>query len=228
MGLKLNVPRKIFLYFNTKEKINLGEILRFIRRNFGKIPTKIKKIDFVKTRGLIFDFLGTENEFINKVSLRFRKPEFCHIAITDKLFATYDDFKRLHIRAGIFGYPSVISTHGIVEGPARPRDYYFLKQKYAALGVWDIEEERIKRRFKLRFIDYKDKRLTKVLLGYIAQGLFFFLTNEPFCKNKSCRLFNAHWQEDLIYSQIKNARFCLRHQRLLDILKKGVGGCAKE
>ncbi|HLD83006.1 MAG TPA: DUF6775 family putative metallopeptidase, partial [Candidatus Omnitrophota bacterium] len=120
-----------------------------------------------------------------------------------------------HIRSAIFGFPSIISTSGIVEGPAKPKDYYLYKQKYSQLGVWDIEEAKVKREFKGCFIDYQDKRLTEVLKGYLSQAVFFYLTGEPFCKSKSCRLFNAHWQEDLISSQIKSGRFCRLHQGIL-------------
>ena len=219
MGLNFNVPKKIFLYVNTKERIDLEKISRFVKQNFGKIDIAIKRIDFVRVRGLLFDFLALNSEFINKVSAKFRKPVYCHIAITDKLFATYDDFKKLHIRASIFGYPSVISVSGIVQGPAKPREYYILKQKYTQLGVWDIEEAKVKNKFRQRFIDYQDKRLTEVIKGYIAQSLLFFTTGNPFCKNKSCRLFNAHWQEDLIHAQVKSGKFCKSHKKILDSIK---------
>ena len=139
----------------------------------------------------------------------------CHIILSPKIFATLDENKRLHIRAAIFGFPSVISTSGIVEGPAKPKDYYIYKQKYTQLGIWNIEEAKLKRKFKGRFIDYEDKRMNEVLKGYIAQALFFYITGEPFCNKKDCRLFNAHWQEDLIYSQIKRGRFCRSHKAIL-------------
>ncbi|MBI3991178.1 MAG: hypothetical protein HY350_03405 [Candidatus Omnitrophica bacterium] len=121
----------------------------------------------------------------------------------------------MHIRAAIFGFPSVISTSGIVEGPAKPKEYYLYKQKFAQLGIWEREEPKIKQRFKGSFIDYQDKCMTEVLKGYIAQALFFYISAEPFCVNKSCRLYNAHWQEELINSQLKSAKFCLKHKNLL-------------
>lgn len=227
MGLEINVPKKIFLYVNTKEKINLKNIFHFLQCNFGKIDIEVVKKDFVKVRGLLFDLIATNNEFIHRIGAEYRSPGYCHIAVSDKLFATYDDFKKLHIRAAIFGYPSVISTRGIVEGPAKPREYYILKQKYSSLGAWDIEEEKVKHRFKNRFIDCQDKRLTEVLKGYIAQGLFFFIRGEPFCENKSCRLYNAHWQEDLIYAQIKVGEFCKKHKKIIKSIEEKLE-CAKE
>lgn len=142
--------------------------------------------------------------------------------MTNKLFATLDTDNRPHIRAAIFGYPSIISTSGIVEGPAKPKEFYLYKQKYLQLGIWDIEEARLKKKFKSRFIDYADKRTNEVLKGYIAQGLFFYIMGEPFCPQKSCRLYNAHWQEDLIYCQIKSGKFCKSHQKMLEKINPSI------
>lgn len=167
----------------------------------------------VCTTGLLFDFIGTEKIFDKFKYSRFKHS--CHIILTNKIFATFDEARRLHVRASIYSLPSVISISGIVEGPAKPKEYYLYKQKYTQLGIWDIEEVKLKKKFKGRFIDYQDKRMNEALKGYISQALFFHMTGEPFCNKRSCRLYNAHWQEDLIYSQIKIGRFCRRHRELL-------------
>ena len=213
------IPKIIYLYNEGILGVNFQGLKQFIHKNFGNIEVSLLKLKekAVRTSGLLFDFLGTQEEF---ESLRHSNKDACHIILTPKLFATLDEDKKLHIRASIYGFPSVISTAGIVEGPAKPKEYYVYKQKYAQLGIWNIEEDKIKRKFKARFIDYADKRMNEVLKGYIAQSLFFYITGEPFCKQKICRLFNAHWQEDLILSQIKSGRFCGRHKRLLDKIKR--------
>ncbi len=144
----------------------------------------------------------------------------CHIVVTNKLFATPGEDKRLHIRASIYSIPSVISTSGIVEGPAKPREFYVYKQKYSSFGVWELKEEQIKRKFRGLFIDYKDLRITEVIKGYIAQALFFYINEEPFCDKTSCRLFNAHWQKDLIYSQVRSGKFCKHHGNILKNIRK--------
>ena len=79
-----------------------------------------------------------------------------------------------------------------------------------------------KGKFKGKFIDYKDRRSNEVLKGYIAQALFFHITGEPFCSQKNCRLYNAHWQEDLIFSQIKSGEFCAKHRKVLSKIKEAV------
>ncbi|NIM44429.1 MAG: hypothetical protein GTO54_02165, partial [Nitrososphaeria archaeon] len=63
--------------------------------------------------------------------------------------------KRYHARTSVYGVPSVISTTGLVEAPAKPREYYLLKQQYEMLGK-DLLE--LKERFKGSFIDYDDER----------------------------------------------------------------------
>ncbi len=172
----------------------------------------------VQTWGLLFDFLGTQKRFEGFKHSRIKNA--CHVILTPRLFATFDEQKKLHIRAAVFGFPSVISTSGIVEGPAKPKEYYIYKQKYAQLGIWEREEDKVKHKFKGRFIDYQDRRMTEVLKGYIAQALFFYIRAEAFCINKSCRLYNAHWQEELINNQVKSGKFCSTHKKVLKEIRK--------
>jgi hypothetical protein len=213
------VIKTVYLYLESQEKINYKKISGFVKKNFGLSAGIIKlKEAIVKTKGLLLDPVNTGRLF-EKIKLT---KDAIGIIITDKLIATYEDAdKRLHLRAAIFGFPSIISTSGIVEAPAKPRDYYLEKQKYSLLKAWEFKEEELKRKFKNRFIDYHDPRLSEVLKGYIAQAIFFIWTGNPFCKNKACRLFNAHWQEDLIRAQIHSGRFCKTHQQKLTKIKEG-------
>ena len=213
------IPKSIYLYNEGIKGIDSIELKKFIRDNFGKIKIQLVKLKekVVHTRGLLFDFIGTQIAFS---ALGYSEiKDSCHIILTSKIFATLDEYKKPHIRASIYSFPSIISTSGIVEGPAKPKEYYIYKQKYTQLGIWDREQSKIRKKFKGRFIDYQDKRMTETLKGYLAQALFFYIIGEPFCKEKSCRLFNAHWQEDLICSQIKSGRFCKEHKGVLKKIK---------
>lgn len=215
----VNIPQVIYLYNENLKGINFSELKSFINNNFAKIPLKIinPEKSLVQTRGILFDPIKTEQSF-HKTA--FKHEDACCIILTDRLFATYDEDKKLHIRASIYSFPSIISLSGIVEGPAKPKEYYVYKDKFSKLGVWPMEELKIKKKFQSHFIDYEDKRMTEVLKGYISQAVFFYLTGQPFCRDKRCRLFNAHWQEDLIYSQIKIGKFCAFHKRILNSLEK--------
>jgi hypothetical protein len=211
---------KCFLYDEGVEELDLKKIILFIRENFGvrEIKSKRLKQDIVKTKGVLFDFLNTDlawREFIAKEKVDLGA---CHIIFTHKLFATLAEDRRPHIRASIYSFPSVISLPGIIEGPAKPREYYLLKQRYTVLRLWHLKEPEVKKKFRGQFIDYGDGQITEVIKGYVAQAIFFYLTGEPFCPKRICRLFNAHWQEDLIYSQIKKGKFCSSHRKILSSL----------
>lgn len=146
-------------------------------------------------------------------------PDHFHIVFTNRLFGTWDENdRRYHARVGVYGFPSIISTTGIVEAPAKPKEFYLLKQQYVALGKTDVPLESLKK-FRGRFIDYGDERLTEVMKGYVMQAIFFHLTLEPFCSDKRCRLYNAHWQEEVLEAQLKPPEFCEKHERMLEELK---------
>lgn len=223
------MAKTVCVYTESREKIDFKKISSFVKDNFG-FAAKVKKLkeSVVKTKGLLYDPVNTKRLF-EKINTHKRglsrqpgRADVCgciDIIIADKLIATYEDTdKRLHLRAAVFGYPSVISTSGIVEAPAKPKEYYLQKQKYSLLKAWELKEEEVKNKFKNKFIDYRDPRLTEVLKGYIAQAIFFELTGNPFCENESCRLFNAHWQEDLLKAQIRSGRFCKTHQEIVEKL----------
>lgn len=199
---------KVYLY-DENSLLDLKKIKSFLEKTF-KVSVVIKKVkDVVVTNGLWLDVIGTQKK------IKDTQGAYA-IIVTKRLFSTGDGIgTQMHLRSAVFSYPSVISLSGIVEAPAKPREYYLAKQSLSGSGIWELEEARLKQKLKGRFIDHNDKRLLEVVKGLTAQAMFFYLSGEPFCKSKSCRLYNAHWQEDLIYSQLKYGKFCLRHNRLL-------------
>src|SRR5215467_12347586 len=122
-----------------------------------------------------------------------------HIEFEDRLICTFSEEDwRYHTRTIVGGTPSIISTTGIVEAHAKPKEWYI---KQMQLATYDIDG---------------DYRINFAAVGYALQALFFFITEgNPFCNNINCRLYNAHWQEDLIYSQIQSRRLCNEHAALL-------------
>jgi len=147
--------------------------------------------------------------------------EHAHVIFTNRLFGTFDEGdRRYHARVSVYGFPSIISTAGIVEAPAKPREFYLLRQQYAALGMAEVPIEVLKEKFRGRFIDYDDERITEVMKGYVMQVIFYHLTFDPFCEVKTCRLFNSHWQEEVILAQLgpKEHEFCERHSAILEKL----------
>jgi len=178
----------------------------------GEVEYERKKLLYgkVKSFGILYDgfeLLALLSPLVPPEELSL---DHCHIIFTNQLFGTWsEDDHRYHARVSVYGFPSLISTTGVVEAPAKPRDFY-LKQQLG-VNLFTLKEE-----FKGRFIDYNDLRLTEVMKGYVMQALFFHLTGDPFCKNKNCRLYNAHWQEDLIQAQLTSKNdFCLQHEKIL-------------
>jgi hypothetical protein len=215
MKFEPRIPTMVRLYDEGTEGVHIPALRSFIRDAFGvrKICHFALENRVVALNGLELDMIATLDA-LDTVRGRIREGS-CDIILTPRLFASPGNDNRLHIRASVYSDPSIISTSGIVEGPAKPREYYLCKQQYARLGAWERESHRIAEQFRDRFIDYGDARLTGVIKGYVAQALFFFMTGSPFCARKKCRLFNAHWQEDLIRAQIGFGVFCSAHKRML-------------
>ena len=182
----------------------------------GEIEYEKRRIQG-KTRafGVMYDGIHLQRVFREIIPAGERSLDFLHIFFTNRLFATWDDSnKRYHLRTSVYGSPSIISTSGLIEAPAKPREYYLLRQQSEGLGK-DLTE--LKERCNGSFIDYEDRRLTEVAKGYALQAAFYLLTGDPFCEDKGCRLYNAHWQEELIFAQLESGyEFCPRHARLLN------------
>jgi hypothetical protein len=182
---------------------------------YGEIEYEKRRI-LGKTRsfGILYEGFHLLRLFREIVPREECSLEFVHIFFTNRLFTSWDESdKRYHLRTSVYGIPSLISTTGLVEAPAKPREYYLLKQQYDMVGTNPLE---LKDRFKGRFIDYEDERLTEVMKGYVMQAIFYSLTGNPFCQDKGCRLYNAHWHEELIFAQLESGyEFCQRHSELL-------------
>ncbi|KXA91972.1 hypothetical protein AKJ63_00190 [candidate division MSBL1 archaeon SCGC-AAA259D18] len=142
-----------------------------------------------------------------------------HIIFTKRLFGTWGEKGgRYHARVSLYSYPTLISTSGIVEAPAKPKEFYREKRQLASLGDTGGTIERLKEKFEGRFIDYDDERLTEVMKGYVMQALFYHLRSDPFCEKECCRLYNAHWQEEVIRAQLDPPEFCEKHRKILEEL----------
>jgi len=162
--------------------------------------------DGFEIQNIIYDIITNYDSNLN----------YLHIVFTNKLICTYDMIdNRYHGRAVICSNPAIISTTGMIEAPARPKEYYFEAMKCKMQGL-DIQN--IKRKYNGKFLDYHDKRLSKITEGYLLQTIFYYMTGDVFCDSLNCRLNNAHWQKDLLYSQLKIGKLCNKHQALLDKL----------
>lgn len=162
----------------------------------------------VKSSGVFYDGTRLLSIYWKLIPEDQRRDDICHIILTRELFGTWDpDDLRWHARPIILGYPCLVSTTGIVEGPARPPRFYLMRN--AGVNIGSLEKE-----MGGQFIHEGDERMTEVLKGYCAQAAYYSITGEAFCDDPGCRLYNAHWQSELIYAQITCPHeFCERHTR---------------
>ncbi len=120
------------------------------------------------------------------------------VILTDRLLATPEiEGGHPHVRIAILGYPGIVLTRGIIKGPARSRKK-------------DTKDDYIG--------TLSDERLRDVIPGYIMQTVFYFFLGESFCDKKGCRLYNAHWQKDMIKAQLEKPAFCKKHSKMLEYL----------
>jgi hypothetical protein len=162
--------------------------------------------------GVLYDGFKLHSIFQDMIPANERNLDNVHIILTDRLFGTFDENDlRYHARVIVCGFPSIISTTGVVEAPAKPREFYIEKQ---LLGRNEVALEDLKKKFEGRFVDYGDDRMAEILRGYVMQAVFYHVFKEAFCEDRGCRLYNAHWQEEMIHAQLEGPEFCERHEKL--------------
>ena len=204
MPFKKHLPNKQEIDFEKSvcEDTNLLEKTTMVE-NAERIED-VMMYDGFEVQNIIYDVITKNDSDQNNL----------HIVFTNRLICTYDTAdSRYHGRTVICSNPAIISTTGMIEAPARPREYYFEAMKCKMQGL-DIQD--VKKNYSGKFLDYHDKRLSKISEGYLLQAIFYYMTGDAFCDSLDCRLNNAHWQKDLLYSQLKIGKLCNKHQALLD------------
>lgn len=198
--------------FNTKKS--------FEKHNPTKEEIDFERMTFTdtsKTENIVmYDGFEFQNIVNSLISNEESNLEQFHIVFTNKLTCTYDNNDyRYHGRAIICSNPTIISTTGIIEAPAKPRQYYLELMTKMTQG---LNVDSIKKKYQGTYLEYHDERLSKIVEGYVMQAIFYYLTGEPFCELLECRLNNPHWQKDLLYSQIEVGKLCKKHEKILNNL----------
>ncbi len=223
--IEIEARKNIFQYSskNISEKI-AGCRIFDLKKPFEKHNPSAENIQMEKENRdmsereemILFDGFELHNIITELIPINENKRDILHIIFTNKLTCTFDenDF-RYHARALIGSNPAIISTTGMIEAPAKPKQYYLdLMTDFSENKV-----EEIKKKYKGEFLEYHDSRISEITEGYLLQAIMYYETGEAFCEHKDCRLFNAHWQKELFFSQLENKRFCKKHQEILDELK---------
>lgn len=174
-----------------------------------RVKNPVWKVFGILYEGVLYQKFVLDLIFEGRLAL-----DHCAILFTNQLFGTWDwDNMRYHARASLYGFPSIISIVGLVEAPAKPKEFYIRKQMGTPI-------ELLKEEYQGRFLEHGDSRMAEVLKGYVMQAFLFHLTGDPFCEDRNCRLFNSHWQEEVLHSQMESPyEFCPRHEAFLKELK---------
>ena len=165
---------------------------------------------------ILYDGFEFYKKIIDFIPIHENNIDTLNIIFTNKLICTFDDGDfRYHARALIGSNPAIISTTGIIEAPAKPKKYYLEL-------LTNFSNEKIKelnKKYQGEFLEYHDSRLFEIVEGYVLQAILYYETGDAFCENSECRLYNAHWQKDLLRTQIKNKFFCDVHKQILEGLR---------
>ena len=159
------------------------------------------------------------------------------IILTDLLPCTFDynnnDDDRYHARMLVGANPFIVSIQGIVDAPARPRGYYFedvitrtlkgmaenagepngMQQNNAPHAMFQSEQK------KYDYVIRHDPRIPDILEGLILQAVTYYETGDAFCTDSACRMYNAHWQSDLVRTQVTNPALCKTHQNVINAMR---------
>lgn len=128
-----------------------------------------------------------------------------HVLLTGKLCCTYDESDmRYHARPIICANPAVISTPGIVQGPARSRQYHLRATADILAGLPPPPDPGLVP---------GDPRLNVAARAYLFQAAAYHVIGEPFCTDPECAAFNARWQADLLRAAAAGP--CRKHRLAL-------------
>jgi putative metallopeptidase DUF6775 len=169
---------------------------------------------------ILYDGFMIQRLFETMINENEANTHHVHIVFEDRLICTFSEEDcRYHARTVLGGTPSIISTTGIIEAPAKPKEWYIKQLQVVAYDIsndGDQNDETASSIEKEKYLEYGDCRINFAAVGYVLQALFFFITEgNPFCNDINCRLYNAHWQEEVIHSQIRSKRLCKMHAELL-------------
>ena len=208
---------RIFEIQNTFRRHNPSQTDLELEEQFcknSKVMEQTKKPEEADSISEVVMYDGFEIQKIIRESLQDFENKTLHIILTNRFTCTYDESDaRYHGRAVICANPAIISITGIIEAPAKSSEFYIEAMANRAQGL-DITS--VKEKHEGEFLEYHDKRLSKIIEGYLLQVIFYVLVEESFCDYMDCRLNNAHWQRDLLYSQIEIRKLCDKHQKILD------------
>jgi hypothetical protein len=191
----------------------------------GEITYELRQLEKGPERivGLVYNGFLLQEKI--RLLCRIRSARDVHIIATNQLLATFDEQdRRYHLRTIVLGNPSLISTTGLREAPAKPKEFYLLKRGISTLPggqqYFDqMMQHDVAEQLRSRMLLPHDTRINAVLLGMCAQAIMYHVAGEASCPDIHCLLYNAHWQEELIRAMVENEqKFCAHHRQTIEDL----------
>lgn len=164
--------------------------------------------------GVIYDGLTIQRALNARVPGLERSFDSLHVVLLDRVLGTWGGDGRWHKRVNILGYPGLVSVPGLYEAPAKPEAYYQEQQRHAMVAGDVPPREVLEERVAGEFLVEDDPRTTDVLKGYVLQCVHYAATGEGFCSDETCRLYNAHYHEEVLGAQLGEPAFCPVHADL--------------
>ena len=164
--------------------------------------------------GVIYDGHAVRQFLDRRLPETERSLDRVHVALLDRVLGTWGEDGRWHKRVNVLGPLSLISVPGLYEAPAKPESYYRAKQTHALLSGDAPPREVLETEIDGAFLVEDDPRTTDALKGYVLQAVHLLDTGEAFCEDPTCRLYNAHHQEELVDAQLREPEFCPEHEEL--------------
>lgn len=113
------------------------------------------------------------------------------------------------------GEPAIVSTTGLVEAPALPREYAFRRAQLLGFGLEEAAEE-LDGRFAEAALGHGDTRINRVATGIALQAVFQRGFGEVGCADPSCPLHPAASHDELCRAHLsEHSRLCDRHARMI-------------
>lgn len=182
----------------------------------GEIDYEIGRMAQKETYGVVYDGVEYQGILRGLILREELSLKFLHIFYIDQLIATWGGI-RYHLRVGVYGIPNIVSIHGPKNALGIERRVHVMRSLALSVNP-TMNPDNIYLNPENGYIRDKDPRLEELLKGYTMQAFFYHLMGEPFCDDKDCRLYNAHWQKDALRAQSEEIHdLCPYH---MNIIKK--------
>lgn len=165
--------------------------------------------------GVLYDARTIQRSLNVALPAAERSLDRLHVPVLDRVIGSWGEHDgRWHKRVNYLGQPAIVSVPGLYEAPAKPEEYYELKQQYALASGDAPPREVLESEIEADFLVVEDPRTTAALKGYVLQAVHLLETGESFCDDPRCRLSNPHRQAGVIEAQLEPPEFCQRHAAL--------------